>query len=202
MHTCFTAISSPESRFRPIYTRPYAPAHPTPVSNHVSEPNTAKSSPVLHAPIIPTFHHGRSPHKSSTEEEKLQLAKFEMHSPDGDPTLTWSRRITFSSKAIDRDEDSREHLTNTVTPRNHTAEGSSPELIHPTKPKTTKCTCPNQLPLPPSNCSRAAEAAPSVHIAFFSKPVALFLPPFSTVTTPSTSCSSSASALTEVQAIS
>jgi hypothetical protein len=100
------------------------------MSNHVSEPNTAKSSPVLHAPIIPTIHHGRSPHKSSAEEEKLQLAKFEIHSPDGDPTLTWSRRMTFPSKAIDRDEDNREHLTNTVTPRNHTAKGSSPEDNH------------------------------------------------------------------------
>lgn len=43
--------------------------------------------------------------------------------------------MTFSSKAIDQDEDSREHLTSTVTPRNHTAEGSSPELtrLHETE---------------------------------------------------------------------
>jgi hypothetical protein len=69
------------------------------------------------------------------KKKKRQLAKFEIHSLDGDPTLTQSRRMTFSSKAINRDEDSREHLTNTIAPRNHTAEGSNPKLIHPHETK-------------------------------------------------------------------
>ena len=100
------------------------------MSVHQGPTLRARSSPVLQDPIIPTIHNDRSPHKSSAEDENPQLAKFEIHSPDGYPTLTWSRRMTFPSKAIDRDEDSREHLANTVTPRNHTAKGSSPEDNH------------------------------------------------------------------------
>jgi hypothetical protein len=126
MHTCFTTISSPESKFRPIYTRPYAPAHPIPVSNHVSTKDQ-HSEPGLRLCYMlqsfPNFIMAGSFTRALRKKKKCQLAKFEIHSPDGDPTLTQSRRMTFSSKAINRDEDSRKHLTNTITPCNHTGEG-------------------------------------------------------------------------------
>lgn len=59
--------------------------------------------------------------------------------------------MTSSSKAINWDKDNREHLTNTIAPYNHTAEGNSPKLTHPHETKN------NEVYLPQSTLPSAIE---------------------------------------------